>query len=76
MADSTILIAFADPKPPRFHHTDVDGDRLLITTASIPGRGAGVHFRTDPNGSSVPVAEIPALIDRLREITEAAEDAS
>lgn len=61
-------LAFADSRPPRYHHTDVDGDRLLITTADIPGLGHGVHFRTDQQGSSIPLDEIPALLDQLQEI--------
>jgi hypothetical protein len=69
-----IRIAFVEGSSPKFHHTDVDGDRLLITTADIPGAGAGVYFGTDPSGSSVAVADIPNLIDRLREIAAAAVD--
>ncbi|WP_063735591.1 hypothetical protein [Streptomyces sp. RTd22] len=66
-------IAFVQPdQPPRYHHTDVDGDRLLITTADIPGTGPGVYFKTDPNGSSVPVADLPALIGKLTAIEAAA----
>ncbi|MEU6222276.1 hypothetical protein [Streptomyces sp. NPDC047042] len=66
----TEIVVIHNPRPPRYHHTDVDGDRLLITTADIPNVGPGVMFRTDPNGSSVPLAEIPNLINRLREIAE------
>jgi hypothetical protein len=72
---ATIRVAFVDPTPPSYSFADVDGDRLMITTADIPGQGAGVYFRTDVTGSSVPVAEIPALIDRLREIAEASTSA-
>jgi hypothetical protein len=60
---------------PSFHHVDVDGDRLLIAAADIPGQGAGVCFRTDYRGSSVPVDEIDGLIEQLRVIRDAAKGA-
>lgn len=66
----TEIVVIHNPQPPRYHHTDVDGDRLLITTADIPDVGPGVMFRTDPNGSSVPLAEIPNLMARLQEIAD------
>ncbi|MCE7083470.1 hypothetical protein [Streptomyces sp. ST2-7A] len=65
---TTELISVLAPQPPRYHHTDTDGDLLLITTAEIPQRGPGVYFRTDPRGSSVPLDEIPALLEALEEI--------
>lgn len=69
----TILApAGATPHPSRYTHTDVDGDRLLISTAVLPGRVPGVYFRTDPDGSSVPVADLPALIAQLQVIADAA----
>lgn len=69
-------IAFVQPDPPaRFLHVDVDGDRLLITTAAIPGQGPGVYFRTDQGGSSVPLTALEGLTDALAEIAaEAAAD--
>ncbi|MFJ8054917.1 hypothetical protein [Streptomyces sp. NPDC096142] len=72
MTDPTVkeIVVIHDPRPPRYHHTDIDGDRLLITTADLPGIGPGVMFRTDPNGSSVPLAEIPNLMARLQEIAD------
>lgn len=71
-----IRAVLVQPDPsPTFHHTDVDGDRVAITTAYIPGQGAGVYFRTDPQGSSVPVDEIDALIEQLRVIRDAAKEA-
>lgn len=70
MTAPTTIVVLSSPQPPRYHHTDVDGDRLLITTADIPTVGPGVHFRTDPNGSSVSLADIPDLITRLREIAD------
>lgn len=77
MSDIRIMLHQPKPEPqPSFEHTDVDGDRLRVTTAAIPNVGPGVYFRTDPNGSSVPVAELPALIERLQVIAEAAVSAS
>ncbi|WP_367138931.1 MULTISPECIES: hypothetical protein [Streptomyces] len=69
-------IAFIKPdQPPRYHHTDVDGDRLLVTTAEIPGVGAGLYFRTDQQGSSLPLSDLPALIEQLTVIADAARTA-
>lgn len=34
--------AGAIPHPSRFHHTDIDGDRLLISTALAPDGTPGV----------------------------------
>lgn len=69
-------IAFARPdEPSRYFHRDVDGDRLLMTTAAIPGQGPGVYFRTDPTGASVPLTAIDGLREALAEIAaEAAAD--
>jgi hypothetical protein len=65
--------AGAIPHESRYAHTDVDGDRLLISTALMPGNVPGIYFRTDPNGSSVPLSELPALIAQLQVIAEAAQ---
>lgn len=62
----------AVPHPSRYLHTDVDGDRLLISTALFPDGAPGLYFRTDPNGSSIPLTELPALIAQLQVIAEAA----
>ncbi|MFD4788281.1 hypothetical protein ACFWN1_14720 [Streptomyces sp. NPDC058459] len=70
----TTIVVLRDPQPPRYHHTDPDGDRLLITTADIPDTGPGVYFKTDPNGASIPLAEIPNLINRLREIADSRKE--
>lgn len=71
-----IRVAFVEPDPlPSFHWNDVDGDRLLIAPADIPGQGAGIHFRTDPNGSSIPLDRLDELIGQLRVIADAARDA-
>lgn len=71
-----IRVAFVHPDPlPSFHWVDADGDRLLIAPADIPGQGAGICFRTDPNGSSIPVDRIDELIDQLRIIADAAKEA-
>ncbi|MDX3214552.1 hypothetical protein PV318_03200 [Streptomyces sp. ME02-6991-2B] len=57
---------------PTYARADVDGDRLLIACDAITGQGAGLYFRTDRNGSSVPAAELPELIARLQQIADAA----
>lgn len=62
----------AVPHPSRYAHTDPDGDRLLIATAVMPGNVPGLYFRTDPNGSAVPVTDLPALIVQLQVIADAA----
>ncbi len=65
--------AGAVPHESRYAHTDIDGDRLLISTALMPGNVPGIYFRTDPNGSSVPLADLPALIAQLQVIAEASQ---
>ncbi|MYS15068.1 hypothetical protein GTW73_14045 [Streptomyces sp. SID4982] len=65
--------AGAVPHESRFAHTDVDGDRLLISTAVMPGNVPGIYFRTDPNGSSVLLADLPRLIAQLQVIADAAQ---
>ena len=69
----TIVIQ-PDPAPERFHHTDVDGDRLLVTTADVPGHGPGVYFKTDPAGSTLLLGDLPAFIAQLQVIAEAARN--
>jgi hypothetical protein len=63
--------AGAVPHPSRYSHTDVDGDRLLISTALFEDGTPGLYFRTDANGSSVPLTELPALIAQLQVIADA-----
>jgi hypothetical protein len=65
--------AGAIPHESRYAHTDIDGDRLLISTALMPGNVPGIYFRTDPNGSSVPLADLPALIAQLQVIADASK---
>lgn len=65
--------AGAVPHESRYAHTDIDGDRLLISTALMPGNVPGIYFRTDPNGSSVPLADLPQLVAQLQVIAEAAQ---
>ncbi|MEU9498192.1 hypothetical protein [Streptomyces sp. NPDC048196] len=62
------------PHPSRYSHTDVDGDRLLISTALFDDGTPGIYFRTDPNGSSVPLADLPGLIAQLQVIADASRD--
>lgn len=73
----TEIIIFADPKPEphpdRYHHTDVDGDRLLVTTALVPDHGPGIYFRTDAAGSTLLLADLPAFIAQLQVIANASE---
>ncbi|MEX3101190.1 MULTISPECIES: hypothetical protein [unclassified Streptomyces] len=61
------------PHDSAYKHTDVDGDRLLIGTALFDDGTPGIYFRTDPNGSSVPLADLPALIAQLQVIAEASK---
>lgn len=63
--------AGVEPHPSRYTHTDVDGDRLLISTADINGE-PGLYFRTDSNGSSVPLGDMPALLAKIPVISAAA----
>lgn len=65
--------AGAIPHESRFAHTDIDGDRLLISTAVMPDAVPGLYFRTDPNGSTVPLTDLPYLIARLQVIADAAK---
>lgn len=64
--------AGAVPHDSAFKHTDIDGDRLLISTAVFDDGTPGLYFRTDPNGSSLPLADLPALIAQLQVIADAA----
>ena len=61
------------PHESAYKHTDADGDRLLIATALHDDGTPGIYFRTDANGSSVPLAELPALIAQLQVIADAAQ---
>ena len=65
--------AGAVPHESAYKHTDVDGDRLLISTALYDDGTPGIHFRTDPNGSSVPLTELPALMAQLQVIADASQ---
>lgn len=65
--------AGAVPHESRYAHTDIDGDRLLISTALLPGNVPSVYFRTDPNGSSVLLADLPGLIAQLQVISDASQ---
>jgi hypothetical protein len=65
--------AGAVPHPSRFTHTDVDGDRLLISTALFDDGTPGLYFRTDPNGSSLPLTDLDALLAQLQVIAEASQ---
>lgn len=73
MAEIRVAIVRPSP-PPSYRYDDVDGDWLYVTAADIPQIGPGVYFRTTTAGASVPVADIPALIEKLREIAAYAEE--
>jgi hypothetical protein len=45
-----------------YRYTDVDGDRISVFDADIPGHGEGVNIRVDPAGASIPASEIPNLL--------------
>ena len=61
------------PHESAYKHTDVDGDRLLISTALFDDGTPGIYFRTDANGSSIPLAELPALVAQLQVIADASK---
>lgn len=48
-----------------YQHVDVDGDRLRFAPAHVPGHGPGVYFRTDPNGSTVLIEDLAAIIAQI-----------
>lgn len=77
MPDIHVVIATppagVQPHPSAYTHTDVDGDRLLISTALFDDGTPGIYFRTDPNGSSVPLTDLPNLIAQLQVIADAAQ---
>lgn len=50
-------------------YTDCDGDRIAVFTSDINGT-PGVYFRTDPNGCSIPLADLAAFIDGIRDRAE------
>lgn len=51
-----------------YRYTDVDGDRLSVFPADIPGKGEGVNIRTTHDGASIPVSDIPKLILALAQV--------
>lgn len=62
------IIAFAEPDPPTgYTFTDVDGDRIGVWPAVIPGVGRGVNIRTDRLGCSIPLGEVEAFIQAVRD---------
>lgn len=52
-------------------YTDVDGDRIAVFTADINGT-PGVYFKTDANGSSIPLADLEQFIGAVRATAERA----
>ncbi len=68
-----IVIHHPQPRPDRYHCTDVDGDRLPIAPADVNGQ-PDVHFKTDPQGSSVLLDDLPALLEQPQLIAAAAKN--
>ncbi|MEW1638612.1 hypothetical protein AB0469_31710 [Streptomyces sp. NPDC093801] len=62
------------PHPSRFTHTDPDGDRLLISTAVFDDGTPGIYFRTDPNGSGLPLTDLERLLAQLQVIAAASRE--
>ena len=60
-----IIAALTPTGDTGWKYTDVDGDRIAVFTSDINGT-PGVYFRTDPNGCSIPVADLEALIEAIR----------
>lgn len=69
-AMTDMIVVYSDPKPRRYHHVDVDGDRLGIFPAVLPDGRRGVNIRTDSAGSTVLKEDIPALIEALNALSE------
>lgn len=63
--ETTELIHFAEPEAAAFTYTDIDGDRAAIFTAVIPDLGAGINLKTDQFGCSIPLADVPALVEAI-----------
>lgn len=62
------IIAFAEPDPPGgYMFADVDGDRIGVWPAVIPDVGRGVNIRTDRAGCSIPLGEVEAFIQAVRD---------
>ena len=51
-------------------YRDTDGDGIAVYTADIDGT-PGVYFRTSPNGCAIPLADLAAFIDGIRDRAEA-----
>lgn len=51
-------------------YRDTDGDGIAVYTADINGT-PGVYFRTSPNGCAIPLADLAAFIDGIRDRAEA-----
>lgn len=62
------VVIFVDPPTNFYHHVDVDGDRLALNPARLPDGRTGVNITTDPSGSTLLLADIPAFIEALQEL--------
>lgn len=69
----TILNPTASNHEASFTHTDEDGDRLLVAPSMLTDGTPGIYFRSDPRGSSVPFADLPAFMAQLLEVAKAAQ---
>jgi len=70
MTESPITLVSRDGVP-EFRYSDVDGDRLMFTTAVDPEDGAhGVYFRTDIGGCAVRLEHLDALINHLNVVRD------
>jgi hypothetical protein len=75
-AKPTEIIAVMAPAGDNgWKYTDQDGDRIVVFTANIDGT-PGVYFRTDPNGSAIPLADLEAFIAAVRDTAERAVEAT
>jgi hypothetical protein len=55
-----------------YQHTDMDGDKLAVFTATLPDIGKGINIKTTFHGVSYPLAQVGELLDAIREQAGAA----
>jgi hypothetical protein len=65
-----IIVVLAPTGDSGLTYTDVDGDRIAVFTSDINGT-PGVYFRTDPNGCAIPLTDLAAFIDGIRDRADA-----
>jgi hypothetical protein len=59
----------------KYHFTDMDGDRLAVFPAEVPGHKPGVNIKTDPDGSTLLAEDIPAFIQAVHDALAEAQTA-